>query len=329
MNKSSLKKSVIGLALLAGVASVAPAQAGSLAQGTLTISNLIFSKLVGTTKTTLAVSDFSFLNIVDSTNLNPSLNGTNNGATFMTASGIPLGQHTQCVASSCPAFLNPGSPYSNIPVPAAGNGSLASSNLVGSPISGFFLPTTPPTPIPSPALAQTAALSELTSTGFADSASVLRLQTAFTFSLASAQTLFIDFDALVHLIANIDLGSGSSQASSAWSVNIVNNTTGATVFNWVPNGGAGGITGGTEINDDCNLGNTVGLFSSIGTNQYNCSGHEQASTSLLGATLYTLTLRHETDSAVTLVVPEPETLMLMGLGLAGLAFSQRRRVRKG
>jgi|GEM_PF-3050992 len=328
MNKLSFfKKSAVAVSLAAGVMVAGQASAGSLAQATLQLSNLLF-KNGSASGPTLDASNFSFLSITDSTNLNPSLNGVNNGVSFTTSNGVPLGSHIQCVPSGCPAFLNPATPYANAPIPAAGNGSLAASNLVGAPITGLGAPGPA---IPTPATAQTAALSELTSTGFADSASVLRLQTAFTFSLATSTTVAIDFDTIVHAIADLNIETGSSQSSTAWNIIIVNNTTGATVFNWTPDGVLGtGITGGTEIADDCNMQATAGLFTTVGTSEFNCSGHETALTPLLAAgTRYTLTLRHETDSSVTLVVPEPESILLMGLGLAGLALTQRRRqVRK-
>jgi PEP-CTERM motif len=325
MKLSTFKKSVIAAALVAGVSAVAPASAGTLAQATLQVTGLTFQN--AGTHTILDASNFTTLAITDSTNLNPSLNGVNNGHTFQTNGGVPLGFNQQCVASSCPSFLAPGlaTVFNNAAIPAAGSGSIAASNLVGAPITGLGVVTTPAT-------AQTAALSELTATGFADSASVLRLQTAFTFSLAQSTSVLLDFNTIVHVIDNLNSGTGSAQSSTAWTINIVD-ANGVQVFNWTPDGvlgtGFSSTLGGAEVADGCNMQATRGLLGVVGTASFDCSGHEAATTgTLLANTNYTLTLRHETDSSVTLLVPEPETVLLMGLGLAGLALSQRRKARK-
>lgn len=317
---SFFKKSAIAVSLVAGMAAVGTANAGSLAQSVLTLNNFKF--LIGGTSTPLSTGAFvpGSLNISDSYQITSTLNGVTTASGGATTGGAPLGQNTICTPSSCPAFLASGSPFTSIssPTVATGNGAMASTNLTGYPISGLA-------PGPVGATAQTAALSEVNSTGSAGSQSGLTLTTDFTFTLVQAQGITIDFDTIAHLYTNLQ-PVGSSSASLSWSVTLVNNLTGLTVFSWSPDGVVGtGITGGTEQADGCNLGVTRTRNAAA----YDCSGHETATTGVLAAsTSYTLSLGHQSISSVSAVVPEPETLSLLGLGLAGLALVSRRRVRK-
>ncbi len=139
-------------------------------------------------------------------------------------------------------------------------------------------------------------------------------------------------------------GPGSSATANLVVTFTVTDATGAIVFNWAPDGGAGGITGGTETDDDANLNinlstNTLtagSLFTydptgcgapvAPGTSTA-CGGNFGAFTNALAVGNYTLTLNavESVDLVITQQVPEPGTLALLGLGLAGLCFGSRRR----
>jgi hypothetical protein len=317
---SHTKKTAIALAFVAGMSVVGTASADSMAQSTLSLTGLQFLNPNGTE---LSAAQFSQLQVIDSTTLTPSVNGNGPGVanSFTTIGGTPLGQHVLCVPSGCPGFLSPvaSAPFTAITSgPAAGTGSLGASNLTGAPVSNLIAPG------PASATAQVAALSEYMGTGFAQTASTLGLQTAFTFALADSQTVTFDYNALVHLFANVTGGGLSASSSVGWNINI--STGGSTVFSWAPDGNSGSIVGGTVQSDACNLNTGRSVFGS-GSIAYDCTGTEEATTGTLTAgTLYSLTLTH-TDNTVVVSVPEPESVMLLGLGLAGIALARRRKAR--
>ncbi len=317
---SYLRKGALALSLAAGLTGFGSAGATSLAQSNLQILGLVFSNT--TTGTQLNAGNFDLLQIQDSTNLNPFLNGAFNPYSSSSTGGAPLAQTVRCVPASC-AGLPSGSPFSSTANPPSTDGALSASALDGAPIAG--LPGIAPS-----ANARTGTVAQLVNQGVANSSANLGLLTQFSFSTTADTFVTISFNSITHLIASLLNTNGTANAGVGWNISVVDQTTGGNqVFAWSPDGTVNSsIIGGTEIADACNLQSTRGVFS-VGTASYDCSGNASARTNFafLASDAYTLSITHQNRADVTLV-PEPEMLLLMGIGLAGLGLVQRRKGRK-
>ena len=160
-------------------------------------------------------------------------------------------------------------------------------------------------------------------------------------------TLSFDFLAapFMQVFLHPESGPGSSATANIVVTFSITNAAGNTVFNWTPDGQIGsGIFGGTEVADAANLNTNLATFlpsgvpltydptgcgtptgTGIGTT---CGGSFSAVTNTLVAGSYTLVLNQveSVDLVKTAAVPEPGTLALLGLGLAGLCYASRRKV---
>lgn len=178
--------------------------------------------------------------------------------------------------------------------------------------------------------------------GFAAASSRNSSETGFTttFEIADDAVFNFDFNADPYLEVAISADAGVPSTANA-ELNVIITITddnGGTVFSWSPNGQAGGITGGTENADPFSLNESIEVSSAGATQSYgnaapsgNVSpgafGVFSASTDILGAGTYTISLDMSSLINVTTAtaVPQPGVLALMGLGLAGLGFSRRRK----
>lgn len=168
--------------------------------------------------------------------------------------------------------------------------------------------------------------------------------------VVGSPTATLSFDFLASPFMQVFLQSTVGQLSTA-TANLVmtisiTDSTGATVFNWTPDGVIGsGIFGGTENADAANLNTGLAtnfltrgnLFTydptgcgtpsgtGVGTA---CGGNFSAVSNALATGNYTLTLNavESVDLVKQAATPEPGTLALLGLGLAGLSYARRRKV---
>ena len=322
-----MKKKLLAIAL-STVGAVGAVQAGAVAQSSLQILGLVLSN--AGTGATLTAGQFDVLNIVDTTNLNPTLSGVGaNPYTNSTVGGAPLALTVVCVPLACPGALTAPGPFGNATTPATVNGALAASSLDGAPIAGLFNPGPPSTAIPVGVNARTNAVSERTTAGTANTTAAVSAAVLFSFSLGNDLAIRIDFNAIEHLLAFLD-SQTNSFAGAGWNVHINNQANGATVFDWTPNGSlaAGGITGGTEIADPCSLSRSITSFGPSANAFYDCSGRFSATTDvLLAANTYDVSITHQNQANVIVAqaVPEPSMLSLLGLALAGIGFTTRRK----
>ncbi|SFX16429.1 PEP-CTERM protein-sorting domain-containing protein [Janthinobacterium lividum] len=168
--------------------------------------------------------------------------------------------------------------------------------------------------------------------------------------VVGSPTATLSFDFLASPFMQVFLQSTVGQLSTATANLVVTFTitdaAGATVFNWTPDGVIGsGIFGGTENADGANLNTSLatnfltrgnlftydpsGCGTPTGTGVGTACGSNFSSVSnALTAGNYTLTLNavESVDLVKQAATPEPGTLALLGLGLAGLGYARRRKV---
>ena len=270
-------------------------------------------------------SQFSSLTIVDTTNLNPTFGANANPFTQFTVVGAPLPTNVVCarqVGTSCLGMPTPFTPQLG-PALVGQNGAQAASDLNGAPITGL------PGGLLVPVTARTDAVASRTTTGAANTTSALSLATSFKFTPLTDLSVIVDFFGLLHLLANADT-LVNAIAGSVWSINITNHLTGATVFDWTPDGLAGGITGGTEQADTCDLTRSLTQFGpNANPAVFDCfaGSHYRATTDLLlAANTYDLSITHQNQANVLVqAVPEPSSILLAGFALACLGVGFRRK----
>lgn len=169
----------------------------------------------------------------------------------------------------------------------------------------------------APLQSQTRADAALAAAGSASGVGGLAASSAFSFSLGAGEYMTIAFDATPFTQAYADRGRGAgAQANLAWSVSVLNLTTGATVFSFAP--------------AQLNAMSQVGRGDGAGTAAVYDPGRLSfaATTGMLSAgDTYQLTFAQTSFASArqAQAVPEPATLAAFGAALLALAALGRRR----
>lgn len=309
-----MKFSKTGIALAAALGTVSvlglasEANAGAVAYATLDISGFRLSA----GGNVLDAANFSQIGIINNTGASGSLNFVTNAASGP-VNDIPL----QCVGA-----CGMGQNNFSLQAPfASGNFGRGDAQLSGALITGVAGGT-------SAARAQGVAEVQVTGPNFGNGQSSLSTSSGFVFAVSGAPgpvTIRADFSASSTIRAIVDSFGVSADAQISWTATITRVSDNATVFEWSPNGQAGGITGGTEIADAYDLTDAVNAF---GINQDIAdtnSGAFAAEVTLQTGVQYRLVIQQTQLANAVSVVPEPGVLALVASSLLGLGFAARRR----
>lgn len=308
-----VRKTMLLTAAALGIAfaSMGSAHADSFAQSILVIDNF---RLLHSSGTPFNVTDFGVLTGTNDAHATGHLNNVfaNGAQSFGILSGINPDVPHQTVGTP-----NPAKPENNFtpfpgPPPVPGTFGYADQNLTGSSITIGMAP--------AGALAQTRADASLAMNGMASGNSDVGTSTTFNFTLGTADTMTVAFDGTPFTQAYVAAGATpttNANARLSWSINIIDITTGLTVFSFQPN----------QLNALSNVSRTDGM---PGTTTYSPGTLAfTATTPLLNTTdTYQITIQHNTlaNALQAQALPEPATLAIFGFGLLGMtAFSRRRK----
>lgn len=302
-----------GVALAAGMLPMS-AQADAVAQSILNITNFHFAAGNGSDVRAADQSLVPFLANCNPPTTTAGCNATTTADTFASLNGV-----------TDPGYAVAGGQQSKV---GAAGGYVPGSQLLGSPTATYAAATATQlgNALFATADAKTDGVVSLAPTGDGSTQGNVNLNGNFTISLTAATKIEIAFDADSFLRAMQD-GGVPWFATGAYSwVMTIRNAAGLEIFRWAPNGSVDTIKGGTEYADDFALTDSISM-PVIGDLAFGSKGSFQAETNTLSAGNYFVSIR-QTSTADATVLPEPGSLALFGIALAGAAAAGRRRQKK-
>jgi len=301
----TFKKTILAAAAVAALGMLGTAQASTFASSILQINNF---RLLNSGGTAFSLADFSNLSGTNDAHATAQRNGISmSDFASNPITGAPPDLAQRCVGAPCPPIGS--NNFTPFPMPAGGSFGYADQQLTGSSIT---INGNPAGANASTRAEAATSSSPTQSSGNSD----VGTSTTFAFSLASAGTMTVAFDALPYLQAFVSNGSAphaNANARLSWHINIIDIATGATMLNATPDAlnQARSLTDGAP--------NTLlydpGLMSLSFT-----------SALLAANTNYQLTIEHNTlANALQQEVPEPGTLAVLAAGLLSMSLVSRRR----